>query len=154
LPSKVTVCGLPAALSVMVTAPVRVPVAVGVNVTLIVQLPPTATKLPQVFVCPKSPLAAILEMLSDEIPMFVNVTVSAALVVPTGVPPFAATNVAMTDVIESVAEEIAVAVCVPVAEMMLSSENASVDAPVLGDACVFPYPMPVVHVPDPLSLPK
>ena len=52
VPVKLTVCGLPAALSVMVIVPVRVPVAVGVNVTLIVQLAPTATKPPQVFVCP------------------------------------------------------------------------------------------------------
>jgi hypothetical protein len=50
VPNKVTVCELPAPLSVTVIAPVRVPAAVGVNVTLIVQLPPTATKLPQVFV--------------------------------------------------------------------------------------------------------
>jgi hypothetical protein len=49
------VCGLPAALSEMLTAAVRVPVAVGVNVMLIVQLPPAATELPQVFVSEKSP---------------------------------------------------------------------------------------------------
>lgn len=36
----------------MVRVPVRVPVAVGVKVTLIVQLPPALTLLPQVFVCP------------------------------------------------------------------------------------------------------
>jgi uncharacterized membrane protein len=34
----------------MVTAAVRVPVAVGLNVTLIVQLVPAATLVPQVFV--------------------------------------------------------------------------------------------------------
>src|SRR5579864_2543192 len=50
VPRKATVCGLPAALSMTVIAPVRVPVAVGVNVMLMVQLAPTATKLPQVFV--------------------------------------------------------------------------------------------------------
>jgi hypothetical protein len=32
----------------MLTAAVRVPAAVGVNVTLIVQLPPAASELPQV----------------------------------------------------------------------------------------------------------
>jgi hypothetical protein len=52
VPVRLTVWGLFAALSVKVIAAVRVPVAVGVNVTLIVQLPPTTTKLPQVFVCP------------------------------------------------------------------------------------------------------
>jgi hypothetical protein len=37
VPVKVTVCGLPAALSLIVTAPLLVPVAVGINVTLILQ---------------------------------------------------------------------------------------------------------------------
>lgn len=154
VPSKDTVCGLPAALSMKVIAPVRDPVAVGVNVTLIVQLPPTTTVLPQVFVCPKSPLAAILEMMSAAVPVLFSVSVWAALVVPTGVPPSAATNVAMTDVRASDAEEVAVAVCVPVAEMILSSEKASVPDPLFGDDSVFPYPVPIVHVPDPLSRAK
>jgi hypothetical protein len=51
VPLRLTLCGLPLALSVIVMAPVRVPVAVGVNVTLIVQLPLAATDAPQVFVC-------------------------------------------------------------------------------------------------------
>src|SRR5579863_4918975 len=52
VPLSVKVCGLPAALSVMVTAADRAPVAVGLNVTLIAQLPLlAATELPQVFVC-------------------------------------------------------------------------------------------------------
>jgi hypothetical protein len=50
VPVRLTVCGLPAALSEMLTNAVRVPVAVGLNVTLIVQLPPAATELPQVLV--------------------------------------------------------------------------------------------------------
>ena len=51
VPLSVKECGLPPALSVMVTAAVRAPVAVGWNVTLIVQLPLfAATELPQVFV--------------------------------------------------------------------------------------------------------
>ena len=37
VPVKVTICGLPPALSVIVIAPLLVPVVVGVNVTLIVQ---------------------------------------------------------------------------------------------------------------------
>src|SRR5436190_15564114 len=48
VPYKATFCGLLAALSWTLTAAVRVPVAVGLNVTLIVQLAPTAKKLPQV----------------------------------------------------------------------------------------------------------
>ena len=93
-------------------------------------------------------------MLSDAVPVLFSVSVCAALVVPTGVPPLVATNVAMTDVRPSVVDEVAVAVCVPVAEMILSSEKASVPDPVLGEANAFPYPVPAVHVPDPLSLPK
>lgn len=51
VPVRVIVCGEPAALSAMVTEAVRVPVAVGVNVTLMVQLPLfAATVLPQVVV--------------------------------------------------------------------------------------------------------
>ncbi len=50
VPVKVTLCGLPLALSLMLTAAVRVPVAAGVNVTLMVQLPLAATLDPQVFV--------------------------------------------------------------------------------------------------------
>lgn len=38
-PVKLTVCGLPPALSVMVIEPLRVPVPVGVKVTFMVQLP-------------------------------------------------------------------------------------------------------------------
>ncbi len=51
VPVRPTVWGLPLALSVIVMAPVRVPVAVGVNVTLIVQFPLAATDAPHVFVC-------------------------------------------------------------------------------------------------------
>jgi hypothetical protein len=43
VPVKLAACGLPAALSVIVIAPVRVPGAVGVNVTLIVQFDPAAS---------------------------------------------------------------------------------------------------------------
>jgi len=51
VPVRVMECGDPVALSVIVTAAVRVPTAVGVNVTLIVQVPLlAATVLPQVFV--------------------------------------------------------------------------------------------------------
>ncbi len=50
VPVRLTLCGLPAALSVIDTVPVRVPVAVGVKVTLMVQLAPATTEAPQVFV--------------------------------------------------------------------------------------------------------
>ena len=53
VPLKLTDCWLPDALlvlSVMVKEAVRLPVAVGVNVTLIVQFPLAASELPQVLV--------------------------------------------------------------------------------------------------------
>jgi len=62
----------------MDTAAVRGPVAVGLNVTLIVQLLPAATELPQVFVWVKSPglvpVTAMLVMLSVPVPVLVSVT--------------------------------------------------------------------------------
>jgi hypothetical protein len=66
VPLKATVWGEPLALSVMVTVPVRAPVAVGVKLTEMVQLVPPATTLPQVLVSAKSPEAAIDEMLNAD----------------------------------------------------------------------------------------
>jgi len=71
------------ALSVIVKVPVRVPAAVGVQVTLIVQLAPAFTLLPQLFVSPNSSEAAIFEIRRVAAPVFVRVTVCGALVVPT-----------------------------------------------------------------------
>ena len=48
VPLNGIVWGVFGALSLRVTAPVRVPVAVGAKFTLIVQLAPAATELPQV----------------------------------------------------------------------------------------------------------
>jgi hypothetical protein len=62
------------ALSVIVTAPVLVPVAVGLKVTLMVQLALAATLEPQVLVWEKSPLVLMLEMLRVVLPVFVRVT--------------------------------------------------------------------------------
>ncbi len=50
-PERAAVCGLPTALSFTLTVAVRVPVAVGVKVTEIVQLAPPARLVPQVLVC-------------------------------------------------------------------------------------------------------
>ena len=47
MPVRLAVCGLPLALSVTLNVAVRVPVVVGVNVTLIVQLDAAATLDPQ-----------------------------------------------------------------------------------------------------------
>jgi len=91
VPLKLTVCVLPVTLlllSVMVKEAVRLPVAVGLNVTLNVQLLLAASELPQVLVCPKSPeLVPVNPMLAIDravLPVLLNVTVWAALVVSTG----------------------------------------------------------------------
>jgi hypothetical protein len=82
VPLRDTVCGEPEALSVIVRLPLRVPPAVGANVTEMVQLAPTATLDPQVLVSAKSPEAAIDVMLRAVVPLLVSVTVWAALVEP------------------------------------------------------------------------
>jgi hypothetical protein len=84
LPPKFTTCGLPAALSLMVMEPVRLPAAVGVNVTLMVQLAPTAKLAPQVLSCAKSPVATMLVIIKAAEPVLLNVTACGALVVPKG----------------------------------------------------------------------
>ena len=71
------------ALFVTVTAPVRVPPAVGVKVTLIAQFAPAASDAPQLFVCAKSPLAENPVMASGALPVLESVAVFALLVVPT-----------------------------------------------------------------------
>jgi hypothetical protein len=58
----------------MATAPVLVPPAVGLKVTLRVQLAPAATLEPQVLVWEKSPLAVMLVMLRAALPVFLSVT--------------------------------------------------------------------------------
>jgi hypothetical protein len=50
VPDSGTVCGLPLALSEMLSTAVRVPRAEGENITAIVQLAPAATELPHVLV--------------------------------------------------------------------------------------------------------
>ncbi len=79
VPERVTVCGLLLALSETVIAPDRSPVVVGVNVMLIVQFPPAATEVPQVLLCAYCVLAAMLVILSAAAPVFVSVTLCAAL---------------------------------------------------------------------------
>src|SRR2546422_626788 len=78
IPVRAIACGAPGALSAMVMAPFRVPVAVGVKVTLMVQLAPAATLVPFLQVVPaagaKSPLGSTLGMVSVTVPAFVSVT--------------------------------------------------------------------------------
>jgi hypothetical protein len=86
IPLRVTFCGLPAALSLMLSAAVRVPDAVGLNVILMLQLAAVANELPHVWVCAKSlalvPVTAIAVMLKVVLPMLVSTTVFAELVLP------------------------------------------------------------------------
>lgn len=53
VPVSATDCGLPLALSVMETAPLKLPLLCGVKVTLIVQLAPPASEAGQLLVCAK-----------------------------------------------------------------------------------------------------
>lgn len=73
-PDKLTLCGLPGALLEMSTDPPRVPTAVGVKVTLILQLAPTERVAPQVVVRARSPLVVMEVMLNGALPGLVKVT--------------------------------------------------------------------------------
>jgi hypothetical protein len=88
VPDSGTVCGLFAALSLIVMLPVRAPSWVGVKVTLMMQFAPAASVLPQGFglvAGAKSPLTTMLLMFSVELPVFATVTLLAVVVVPTTV---------------------------------------------------------------------
>lgn len=91
LPLTVTDCGLPDALSVIRRLPLLVPVAVGLNVTLMVQVALIAREEPQLLVCAKSPgfvpENAILEIVKAAVPVFFNVTGWATLALPTASEP-------------------------------------------------------------------
>jgi len=86
VPLAVTVWGDPVALSVTATVALRAPVAVGLNVTEIVQVAPAATLVPQLVVSGKSPLLPDMEILlivSGAVPVLFRVTVWALLAEPT-----------------------------------------------------------------------
>jgi hypothetical protein len=119
VPVRPIVCVLPATpllLSVIVTKPVRVPTAVGVKATSIVQVSPGSSGPPEpvtreqevaVESRAKSPLAVMLVMVSEVVPLLVKVTLCLALVVLTAwfakvrlleerVPPISGTVVTVT----------------------------------------------------------
>jgi hypothetical protein len=83
VPLRETVCGLAAALSVTESEPLRLPEVPGVKVTVIVQFAPDARVEPQLLVCPKFALAAILAMPSVAMPELVSVMARVWLGVPT-----------------------------------------------------------------------
>ena len=73
-PERETICGLSVALSTMTSVPARLPGTVGVNVTLIVQLPPPARLVPQLLPAAKSLLVVLIEdMASVPLPLVVSV---------------------------------------------------------------------------------
>jgi hypothetical protein len=86
VPMRLMVCGLPGALSVMISEAERVPLPVGVNVTLITQFTFAASDVAQVLVSEKSlllvPPMVMLVMLSGPLPLFLSVSVCAIDAVP------------------------------------------------------------------------
>jgi hypothetical protein len=72
----------------MVIVPVRAPEAVGVNVTMIVQVAPDGKVAAQLLVWAKSPLLAIFEMFKLALPALVTVKCCGTLVVPVDWPTY------------------------------------------------------------------
>src|SRR5205823_4238796 len=84
VPDRLTTLGLLGALLAIVRLPLREPRSLGAKVTLIVQLAPTATAAPQLFVWAKSPLTVMpKKRRSLLLPVLVNFTDWEVLVVPT-----------------------------------------------------------------------
>ena len=83
VPVSATICGLVTSESVMVSVPVRTPVVVGRKLTLIRQLRPAFSVVPQLFESEKFVLQAMLLIEIGVVPTFDSVTVWFALRVPT-----------------------------------------------------------------------
>jgi hypothetical protein len=84
VPVRVETCGLPTALSATFNVPFLVPVAVGVNTTLILQLAFAARLAVQVVLeTLKSPVVEIAMLVSATACLLVSVNTFAGLVVPT-----------------------------------------------------------------------
>ena len=83
MPVSATVCAAEPPPVDTIKLAVAAPVAVGLNTKLTLQLAPTASEVPQVVVCENSvafaPESAMLVIGSAKIPVFVTVTVCAAL---------------------------------------------------------------------------
>jgi hypothetical protein len=82
VPLRLTLCGLPEASLEMEIALVRVPVVVGVNVVVMVQLAPDAKLLGQSFVLAKSPSEEIFAIPRAADPVLLRVTSCEAPTVP------------------------------------------------------------------------
>jgi len=79
VPLRVACCGLPLASSLTLRVPLRAPTALGVKVTVSVQLPPAAKLLGQLLWLVKSPLLDTALIFSAEPPLLVSVTVCEAV---------------------------------------------------------------------------
>ena len=82
-------CGEPVALSATEIAALRPPAEAGVKLTVIVQLAPAASELPQLFDCPKllafAPVTEMLVIVSAAVPGFDSVIGKAVAAAPTNV---------------------------------------------------------------------
>src|ERR1035438_2142996 len=97
VPDRATLCGLPGALSVNCSDPVRAPFWVGVKVTFTSQVAPAATVPPltqgvtflvfTTVASAKSPLVAMVVRLSAALPVLVRMTFFAAPLAPTTILP-------------------------------------------------------------------
>jgi hypothetical protein len=87
VPLSVAVCGLLASLSATLSVAVTAPAAVGVKVTLMVQLLPAARVVPHALVCANdeapAPVMLTAMLLTVAVLLFFSVTVCAVLVVLT-----------------------------------------------------------------------
>src|SRR5208283_2759754 len=81
VPLSATLAGLVATLADTVSPPLRSPVAVGVKLTAMLQLPPLASDPIHGLLCEKSPLVLIWLTVTAAPVLLVRVTVCAALVV-------------------------------------------------------------------------
>ena len=82
-PLRLTVCGLPPALSNIVRVPVLGPGPRGWKVTAIEQFEPAPKVAPQVLVWEKSPPVVMLRMVNAALPGLPSMTVWGLLAVPT-----------------------------------------------------------------------
>jgi hypothetical protein len=89
VPVNVALWGEPVALSVTEIAAVSAPIAVGLKFTVIVQLPPAATLVPQLLLWAKllifAPVTEMLVMVSAPVPGFESVNGNAVAYAPTTV---------------------------------------------------------------------
>ena len=83
-PERETICVPFAALLAMTIVPALPPAAVGVNVTVMVQVAPPATLLPQLLLAPKSLVVVLIEKIARvPLPLVVSVTDCPGLVLST-----------------------------------------------------------------------